>query len=206
MSNAILKNIYWKVEISQESRPTVNYLAHFGINCCTLKTPHERCKTANVVVIYPFMYLHLTHVQFAAAASDEQMTIHLEDNVDLHQQHGMACQLAMYQMTAPASDPPPSTLPHHPVPDSGYLRSISTRTLRSAGGTRTVLDAWHLYVLFRAVRVILCISRRFTVTWRPIDTPPPVCITSSPFSHVTVGSGRPAMSQQDSQRAPGFSW
>lgn len=104
--------------------------------------------------------------------------------------------------------PPPPTLPHHPVPDSGYLRSISTRTLRSAGGTRTVLDAWHLYVLFRAVRVILCISRRFTVTWRPIDTPPPVCITSSPFSHVTVGSGRPAMSQQDSQRAPvpGFSW
>lgn len=81
---------------------------------------------------------------------------------------------------------------------SHYLRSISTRTLRSAGGTRIVFEAWHLYVLFSAARVILCISKRFTVTWRPIDTPPPVCITSSPFSHVTVGSGRPEMSQQDS--------
>lgn len=91
-----------------------------GINCCTLKIPHERCKTANVVVIYPFMYLHLTHVQFAAAASDEQMTIHLEDNVDLHQQHGMACQLAMYQMTAPASDPQPLPYPttQSPIPDT----------------------------------------------------------------------------------------
>lgn len=64
------------------------------------------------------MYLHLTHVQFAAAASDEQMTIHLEDNVDLHQQHGMACQLAMYQMTAPGSDPHPLPYPttQSPIP------------------------------------------------------------------------------------------
>lgn len=72
-----------------------------------------------------------------------------------------------------------------------HSHNISTRTVRSAAGTSLVFDAWHTYVLLSASRFTCWISSRLTVTWRPIDTPPPVWIGVVPLNHVTVGSGRP---------------
>lgn len=74
--------------------------------------------------------------------------------------------------------------------------NISTRTVRSAGGTSFVLDAWHTYVVLSASRLICEISKRLTVTWRPIDTPPPVLIGVVPLNHVTWGSGRPVIKKK----------
>lgn len=71
------------------------------------------------------------------------------------------------------------------------LHSISSRTIRSTGGASFVFDAWHLSVLLYASLVKCGISRRFTMTCRPIATPPAVWIASVPLNQDTVGSGRP---------------
>lgn len=71
------------------------------------------------------------------------------------------------------------------------LHSISSRTIRSTGGASFVFDAWHLNVLLYASLVKCGISRRFTMTCRPIATPPAVWIGSVPLNQDTVGCGFP---------------
>lgn len=72
-----------------------------------------------------------------------------------------------------------------------HLHSISNRTVRSTGGANLVFDAWQRNVLLYASLVKCGISRRFTITWRPIAIPPAVWSGSLPLNQVTVGSGRP---------------
>lgn len=74
------------------------------------------------------------------------------------------------------------------------LHNISNRTVRSAGGTNFVLDAWHLYVVLNASRFTCCTSRRLTITWRPIGIPPVVWTGWLPINHETDGSGLPKIS------------
>lgn len=73
------------------------------------------------------------------------------------------------------------------------LHSISSRTIRSTGGASFVFDAWHLSVLLYACLDKCGISRRFTMTCRPIATPPAVWIGSVPLNQETVGWGFPAI-------------
>ena len=72
-----------------------------------------------------------------------------------------------------------------------YSQFISNLTVFSCGLTRLVLDARHLNVVLRCVRLTWGSSNRFTTTCVSVFSPM-YCGAGVPsISHITVGAGRP---------------